>query len=67
MGSAGRGDFRGGAPRLTLSYHRLAWVLALGTKVEKGMRRNLEAQPLRLGADGGGWLVGAGFPHVCGG
>lgn len=39
---------------------RLAWVVALGKKVEKGIRRPPEAQPmrgllvLRVGATGGG-------------
>lgn len=46
------------------SCHRLAWGegVALGTKVEKGTGRSLEAQPQRLvGADGGGQLVGVGM------
>lgn len=35
-----------GAPRLTLSYQRLAWVaVVLGTKVEKGMRKSWRVSP----------------------
>lgn len=58
-----------GAPSLTLPYQRLAWELALGTKVEKGGG----PVPELVGADGVGWPGGWGggegglFPHVCGG
>lgn len=35
-----------GAPRLMLPYQRLAWVVvALGTNVEKGMRKSWRASP----------------------
>lgn len=54
MGSAWRrGNVRDRAPRLMFTYLRLALVI----EVEKGIQRNLEAQPLRpVGVDGGRWL-----------
>lgn len=51
-----RRGLRGGAPSLAPPYRRLAWELALGTKVEKGRG----PVPELVGAGGGGWLVGWG-------
>lgn len=50
-----------GAPSLRLTYQRLAWVVvAMGTKLEKGMRKTMGSALRLVGTDGGGQMVGVG-------